>query len=58
MSEKLTTFDVREMFVDRWWENHATPTEYGPQFDEWLESVKALYECGLPGAVIELEKGN
>jgi len=40
MSKKLTNEEVREMFVDRWWEDIATPADYGPEFDEWLESVK------------------
>ena len=39
-TKKLTTDDVREMFVDRWWVDFEVATEYGPEFDVWLESVK------------------
>ena len=40
MSERLTTDEVRDLFVKRWWEGGGRPTEYGPKFDTWLESVK------------------
>jgi len=40
MSDKLTTDEVRDLFVKRWWEGGGRPTEYGPKFDTWLESVK------------------
>ena len=40
MSKKLTTDDVRDLFVKRWWEGGGRPTEYGPKFDEWLHFVR------------------
>jgi len=41
MSERLTTDEVREMFVDLWLERGVgPPTDYGAEFDEWLHFVR------------------
>ena len=41
MSERLTTDELREMFVDhRRFRTAGVPADYGAEFDEWLHFVR------------------
>ena len=58
MSKNISTEELREMFVDhRRFRSVGVPADYGAEFDEWLESVKAeAFQEGVESHEAEAER--